>query len=76
MNVGLPYGVDQDYFAWIKNMKEKLENEHIDPYMSILATNPRIAGIQNVKRKRRIMGPMFMVNYPHIALYLFILYTL
>lgn len=57
----MPYGVDQEYFADIKNMKAKLENEHIDPYVSILATNPRIANIRNVKARTRIMGSMFMV---------------
>lgn len=61
-NVGLPYGVDQEYFEWIQGMKNKLENEHIDPYVSILATNPKLAGIKSVKPKKRIMGPMFMVT--------------
>lgn len=63
-NVGLPYPVGRDYFELIQNTQTMMENEHMDPYVAILAKDPAMAKLKkNINPRSIAISLTFMVKY-------------
>lgn len=61
-NVGLLYSVNREFFQDITNSKKKLEEDHINSYLSILSTDPQFAGVGPTDKNIAITSCFFMVR--------------
>lgn len=64
-NVGLIYPVDKEFFKEILNSKRMLDEDHMNCYLSILATNPTFAGVVDSHNNIAIAPSYFMVCILH-----------
>lgn len=61
-NVGLFFNVYKEFFQEILTEKNELSEEHVNAYISIVASQPRMAGLKRVKRGVGITSTGFMVR--------------
>lgn len=56
------FNIYKEFFHEILGEKSELSDDHVDPYLSILASQPDMAGLHDVSPNIGIMACSFMVR--------------